>query len=82
MRVALFREVPEALLNFYDLFERKEEQISLALLLRKNTGETIQQPFFSKKKKDIIGKMFGVLLTLQKMKTKPQSKSDLNQTVL
>ena len=49
--MALFREVPEALLNLYDLFERKEEQISLALLLRKNTGETIQQPFFSKKKK-------------------------------
>ena len=38
------------MLTLYDLFKSKEQQISLVLLFGKNTSETMQQPFFSKKK--------------------------------
>lgn len=48
------------MLDLYDLFEREEQQISLVLLLGKNTGETMQQTFYSKTKqthnwKNVLG---------------------------
>lgn len=38
------------MLTLYDLFKSKEQQISLVLLVGKNTIETMQQPFFLKKR--------------------------------
>lgn len=48
------------MLTLYDFFESEEQQISLVLLLGKNTGEAIQQTFFSMKKqthnwKNVLG---------------------------
>lgn len=48
------------MLTLYDFFESEEQQISLVLLLGKNTGEATQQTFFSMKKythnwKNVLG---------------------------
>lgn len=59
------------MLNLYDLFEREEQPISLVLLLGKDTGITMQETFFLKKKIDSsLEKCFGCVADPAKIKIK------------